>query len=183
MVVRVKIEGLKQLEKNLEQFSRATSRAVVKRALRKAAKPIQETAKSYAPYQYGTLEKSIKITPTAPKGHEVGKAAFAKAMSEGRSRSEAVTALRDARRENPLVEMFVIAKDPVAHMIEFGTDERFNKNTGGSYGSVAPDPFMRPAFDLKASVSLSIIKKHLSEEIEKTAARIRAKAISSNGKR
>jgi len=175
----VKVTGLKELELSLAQFSKATGKAVLRRTLVKAAAPIRATAKAYAPFLEGDLEKSIKVTTKAPRGHDAGKTAFYDVMRGGGSKGEAVGAMRSARAANPndaTAEAFVVAKDRIAYAVEFGTGERVQKSTGKSVGKMTPDPFMRPAFDTKAPVAAGIIKETLRAEIAATASRIRAKA-------
>jgi len=170
----VKITGAKEVERALEQFTPATGRAVLRRALKKAAKPIQQTAKQYAPYDQGDLERSIKIK-VAP-GKKVGGAEYSKVLRDGGTKDEAVAAMRTVRRNSkktaPIAEVRVVA---IGALVEFGTDERFLKN-GKSVGAMPPDPFMRPAFDAKAAVAAAIIRREITEEIERTASRLAAKA-------
>lgn len=57
----VRIQGLKELEKALRTLPRATGKNVLKRALMKAAKPIEVAAEAAAPRLSGQLKKSIII--------------------------------------------------------------------------------------------------------------------------
>ncbi len=182
----VKVEGLRELEKSLQKFTSATGKAVLRRTLRRAAIPIRDAARSYAPYDQGNLEASINATTRKPKGHDVGKNAFRKAIKDGKGRAEAVSAMRDARRigdpNNAFAEAFVVATDPAAILVEFGTGERVQKSTGRNVGKMEPDPFMRPAFDTKAPVAAAMIRDTLRDEISKTAARLRARAARAGGR-
>ena len=64
----VKVEGLSELLDGLEELTKATALNVQKRALRKAAEPIESEAKRYAPYRTGTLERRIDIgTKLSPR--------------------------------------------------------------------------------------------------------------------
>lgn len=59
MVERVKVHGLKELDDALREFSKATERNIVRRALLKAGEPIVDTAASRAPRLRGHLQTSI----------------------------------------------------------------------------------------------------------------------------
>ena len=55
-------------------------------------------------------------------------------------------------------------KGYAGHLIEYGTAPRTKKN-GGSTGSVAAHPFMRPAFELRIEEAREIIKNELRDLI------------------
>ena len=55
-------------------------------------------------------------------------------------------------------------KGYAGHLIEYGTAPRTKKN-GGSTGSVAAHPFMRPAFELRIGEAREIIKNELRDII------------------
>lgn len=59
MVEIVKIEGLRELEKALNDLPKATQRNVLRRALKKVAEPIEKDAQQKAPYLTGRLKLSI----------------------------------------------------------------------------------------------------------------------------
>ena len=59
MKVKVKVEGLKELEKALSELPVATRRNVAKRALMEAAKPMVDEAKQRAPVLSGHLQTSV----------------------------------------------------------------------------------------------------------------------------
>jgi hypothetical protein len=94
----LKIEGLRELDAALGQFSKATARGVLHRALKKAAVPIRDQARQDAPVDTGELRDSIVIR-TQSTGGSAGKAAFAAAMRSGSSKAEAAAAARAANRE------------------------------------------------------------------------------------
>jgi hypothetical protein len=74
-----------------------------------------------------------------------------------------------------ILNMFVGAVNtPEAHLIEFGTGPRSQKN-GRFTGSVSPTPMLLPAWDSLEAQMLDGLKKTLGEEIEKTFARLAAK--------
>lgn len=59
MVQIVKMEGFKELAQALEELPKATARNTLRRALRKAADPVQKDAQSKAPVLTGRLKLSI----------------------------------------------------------------------------------------------------------------------------
>jgi HK97 gp10 family phage protein len=164
--VTVKIDGLKDLEKALEQFKPATSKAIARRALMKAAEPIVAEARRLAPIDKGHLARSINASTNL--GHDVGKAAFAAALSGGASKGEAVQALRNARRGDTSRAAVTVVIGPGRHpqaiMQEFGTLNH------------PPQAFMRPAWDGNHDKALDSIKDSMANEIMKAAKRAARKA-------
>lgn len=166
-VVTVKVEGLRELERALGQFTKATARNVLKRVLVKAGEPIADRARQLVPVDEGHLKASIAVSTKKPKGADAGKAAFAAAMRGGASRGEAGVALRAARAANPnaFAEAFVgPGRHPQAIFQEFGTVNH------------PPQPFVRPAWDSQKTTALDIVRRDMSAEIEKAAQRAARKA-------
>jgi HK97 gp10 family phage protein len=73
MSIRVKIEGLKELQASIRELGKATGRNVMRRALLKAAEPLVEAAASNAPVRTGFLrediEASTRLTKSARRNH------------------------------------------------------------------------------------------------------------------
>lgn len=57
----VRVEGLRELEKNLKELPRATAINVMKRVLIQAGEPIRAAAAAMAPVDTGTLQSRIDI--------------------------------------------------------------------------------------------------------------------------
>lgn len=57
--VSVRVEGLKELDEALREFSKATERNIIRRALFRAGQPIMDSAASRAPRLRGKLQASI----------------------------------------------------------------------------------------------------------------------------
>jgi hypothetical protein len=57
---------------------------------------------------------------------------------------------------------------PHAHLVEYGTVERFHKG-GKSVGVMPANPFVRPAWDASSGQALATIRTTLSSEIAKIA--------------
>lgn len=166
-----KFEGLAELQKNLDQFTRATQRRVVQRALIKAAAPIADAAKTLAPVDSGDLRDSIIIRARSVK--DSGKDAYHQTLRAGGSKSDAVSALRDARRANPTdvgaVQVIIgpTADIRYAGLVEFGTIHAHAQ------------PFMRPAFSANSQRALSLVAGEMKLEIERTAKRVAVRAAKS----
>ena len=95
--MKFKVEGLRELDAALAQFTKSTARGVLNRALRKAAKPILDQARTNAPVDTGELRDSLGIRVTGTGG-AAGKAAFAAAMRSGATRAAAAAAHRPGQR-------------------------------------------------------------------------------------
>lgn len=147
MITRVKVEGLKELDKALAELPKSTGKAVLRRVLKKAGQPMADTAERLAPEHDGHLKRSIgvstKLTKRQKKEHR-----------------------KMFRSDKASVEMFVGAGGlPQAHIQEFGSEK-----------ILTPQPFMRPAWDQHQDEALNIIKSSLGDEITKAAARRARKA-------
>lgn len=175
-----RLEGLHDLERALEQVARQSTRtAITRRALQKAAEPMAELARQYAPYDEGELEASIKISSRVVG--EVGRAAYSATMREtGGDKGLAIAAMRAARRSfkalNPAVNLYMGPTRNAFHAywIEFGTAPHVNggKFAGSRHPGTAPEPFMRPAFDAEARPTIDRLAPLIWTEIEKHAARV-----------
>lgn len=91
------IAGAKELDKAFKQLPRATAKSVLRRALKKAAKPTAVAAESLAPLgPTGNLRASIEVSPRLKKSQR-----------------------RGGRPEG--VELYIGSTAPHAHLLEFGT--------------------------------------------------------------
>ncbi|MCM2506067.1 HK97 gp10 family phage protein [Aureimonas altamirensis] len=151
MVMKVKIEGLKELGRALNELPKATNRSVCRRVLKEAGEPIARAARAKAPKRLGDLAESIDVSTKLAKSQRSGGAAM---TSEG-YRSAAKTT----------VDMYVgPGQHPQAITQEFGTFKE------------PAQPFMRPAWDAEKGTALDIITNMLWTEIEKSAARLAKKS-------
>jgi HK97 gp10 family phage protein len=167
----LKVEGLAELQKGLEQFKKSTQTGVLNRVLKRAAKPVEAAAKSNAPVDSGELRDSIT---TEVVRTNAGKAAFAEAMRSGSSRAEAGQAARSANREaagrGASATVRVRAKARYAHLVEWGTRK------------ASAHPFLGPALRHNESAAVKSIAADLKSEIEKTATRVARRAAKRNPK-
>lgn len=155
---KVRIEGLRDLDAALGQFSKGVGRGVLRRALRQAGAPIEQDAAARAPVgsrtsgdpHPGQLARSVETgTKLSRRQKRLARKPPVKTVSGFRS------------EPSKGVEIYVGAGPlPQAHMNEFGGANN------------APRPFLRPAWDANKMKALDTIKRALAEEIAKTAARI-----------
>jgi HK97 gp10 family phage protein len=149
--VKVKIEGLRELDQALGELPKATGKNVLRRVLRKAAQPIAEQARSLAPVLTHQLERSIGVgTKLTRRQRSLHRKMF--------------------RSDKASVEMFVGAGGvPQAHLREFGADGN------------PPRPFLRPAWDSNKMSALAQIRTDLAVEIDKSAKRLARKRARNAG--
>lgn len=166
--IKMQVEGLREMQDALAELPKRTSKAVLRRALIKGGKPIADAATANAPVLNNVLAPSINVTTKMPKGHNPGKAAFAKAMRSGAGVQAARSAARDANRVAPpaFAEAFVgPGRMPQAHMQEFGTETN------------PAQPYMRPAWDAQKGNALATVTRELVVEIKAAVERARRKAL------
>lgn len=163
----LKVEGLRELERDLALLGKATARNVLRRVMKRAGEPVAIRAASLAPFDRGHLALGIAYSTRKPHDYDDGKRAFREALQAGLGRDAAVGALRAARRANPgsFVEAFVgPGRHPQAIFQEFGTVNH------------PPQPFMRPAWSQTSQAALDSMTRDLRAEIDKAAQRLARKA-------
>lgn len=153
MAVRVKVDGLRELNAALEELPKAAQRSVLRRVGMKALQPVADTARAMAPDDPGTggndLRSSIGVgTKLSPR--------------------QAKLARRDIRRgldDKYFITVYAGAGPvPHSHLQEFGTSHH------------GPQPFLRPAWDQNKSGVLETVKTELGSEITKAGQRLARKA-------
>lgn len=157
------LDGVEELDAMLQELPRAMSKSVLRKALTKALKPIQLVAKSNVPHgPTGNLANSIKISGRLNKNQR-----------RGRQR------LKDG------VEVFVGSDAPHAHLVEFGTAERWRGKhgsrkkrtyTGGYTGIMPAEPFLTRAWESTKHKALDIFVVEVRQELYKAAKRLRTRA-------
>jgi HK97 gp10 family phage protein len=173
----VKVEGFKDLERQLEELPKNIGRGVARRAVKKAADEMAEEQRRLCPVGDGSLRDSIRVRVTTKNLD--GLAEYGLARQEGASARDAGAALRAARREAKAsgtqsghrIAASVGPTEPHAHLVEFGTGERHHKS-GKSTGVMPAHPFVRPAFDHGVDQAVFTMKEGLGEEIRRSTARL-----------
>lgn len=151
MSAEMKIEGFKGLEKALLDLPRGTAIGVVRRVLKKQLAPIASEANAYWP----GADDNVFI------------------VSSKLSRSQKSDSA--AKFTRSVVNMFVGATAPQAHLLEFGTGPRYHKS--GKYtGAVSPMPMLQPAWDGDKRQLLARLGDAMWAEIKATQARRAARA-------
>lgn len=165
---KVEVQGLKELNDALNDFSKATSGNILKRAVSTAGAMIAEEAIKIAPKRTGKLKQEIKVSKA--KIITPGKAAFAQAMAEGSTRAEAAAAARAANS--------AAGGSGRAAVVQVGPTKRAGQGLLQEFGTAhhKAQPFMRPTWDANDRRALDVIKEALAEEIEKAAKRAEKKA-------
>jgi HK97 gp10 family phage protein len=156
--MKVKVEGLSETLEALRQLPKATSRNVLRRALIKAASPIEQQAEQSAPVRTAKLKVSITAGTALSKRERTKQRRWegsVPVMTVAGWRSEPKTAVYVFVGAGPL---------PQARMQEYGT-----VNHG-------PQPYMRPAWDANKMKALTTIKADIWHEIDKARARLARKA-------
>lgn len=143
---KVKVEGLRELDRALAELPNRTGKAVLRRTLKRAAQPMADMAESLAPVRTDELQRSVSVSTKL-------------------ARRQAKMHRRMFRNDRASAEMFVGAGVlPQAHLQEFGSAEH------------GAQPFMRPAWDAEKRPTLDRIKDMLAEEIRKAAERAERRA-------
>lgn len=101
MVTKVKVEGLKELEKALSELPKSTGKGVARRVLKKAAKPIAEAGQANA--------------PVGPTGNLKASYGVGTKLSRRQSKLN--------KKESP-VEVYAGPNDPAAIQTEFGNEHQ-----------------------------------------------------------
>lgn len=141
MVGRIKIEGLRELDRALGQLSKSTGKNVLRRVARKALTPFAEDMREKVPEDKGDLKRGVGVGTRL-------------------TRRQAALHRKTVRDSKASIEMFAGAGGhPQAVQQEFG-----NVNH-------PPQPSARPAWDANKDRALRIVVTELGREIEKAAQR------------
>lgn len=149
-VVKVKVEGLRELERNLRDLPKTVAKNALKRVLIKRAQPMAATMKALAPDDPRTPE-STDLHGSIGVGTKL-------------SKRQARLHRKETKDDKQFAEVFVGAgPKPHAHLLEFGT--RY----------MSARPYVRPAWDEHKDAILDGIKDDLASEIDKAAKRMAAR--------
>lgn len=149
--MKVRIEGLREVDKALAELPKATGKAVLRRVLKQRAQPIADAMETGAPKDTGRLARSAGVST---KLNKTQRAKHRKMFKSDRAS----------------VEMFVgVAGLAQATMQEFGTVNH------------PPQPFARPAWDAGKEGLLDGIADDLGTEIDKAAKRLAKRRARASG--
>lgn len=145
MKASFKVEGLREIDNALAALPKATSKAVVRRALAKELQPVADMANSLWP---GSRDDAFAVSSKLKKGQpEPEFAPSAVNMFVGSTRAV-----------------------PHAHLLEWGTEPRHHKS-GKYVGAAPPMPMLTPSWEAHKGKILEGLAASLREEIEATLAR------------
>lgn len=158
MKVRLRVEGVKDLDNALKSLSRATQKRVLVRALTKGGELIAEEARALVPVRTGNLRDSIEVSTKLNDRQD--------RVTTKESRAEVYVGPRSG------------GGDPdgyYGHMVEFGTSAgaKGGRNAAGrkvyrTHPGNPPQPFLRPAFDAKEQQALGAIADELRSAVFKS---------------
>lgn len=150
--VKVRVEGLRELDKALGQLTKATGKNVLRRVLRRRGQPLADDMRARAP-------DDPRTSGAADLRTSIG-------VGTKLSRNQAREHRKMFRNDKAAVEVFVGAGAlPQAHLQEFGAAHH------------DPQPFARPAWDSGKTRLLEGIKDDLWAEVEKSAKRAARKRV------
>jgi HK97 gp10 family phage protein len=162
-----KLNGMEQLIKNLEQLPTVSMRkTVVRNAIKKSLEPVRDLAKANVPRDDGALADSIHIDTKLKASQKRGRV-----------------------QDRTTVTVYVGASAPHAHLVEFGTAERFPKK-GPFAARISPtqvvmvdhmgrmpaNPFLRNAWDSMRGRVLKIFAAQMEVQLMKAARRLAKRA-------
>jgi HK97 gp10 family phage protein len=150
-----KVDGLAELERELQAIPEKMRNRVLASAFRAGASVYRAKARSLVPSRSGKLRRSIRISVRVRRGEVDAR----------------VTAGKNQKKDDPFY----------AHMVEFGTTRHqiapkdkkgLQVGDGVVQGTVdhpgaRERPFMRPAFDTSSDAALAAVAKSLRERIPK----------------
>lgn len=99
-MTKIRIDGLKELDRALGQLPKATAKATLRRVLKESAEPMARAARSKAPIEEGYLHESIDVSTRLNKAQSV---------------------LHRQEKRRDFQEMFVGTNNPAGVFQEFGT--------------------------------------------------------------
>lgn len=166
--IDIKVRGLSELQKFLDEFPVKVERNIMRGALRAGIKQIKELAYSYAPVGLPNAEN------VSLYGGYVGAL-----------RDSIRISTRGQKSGQPLVRLIAGGKNKktgadvyYAHMIEFGTRPHIIKTKKQSliingyfagkevqHPGINPRPFMRPALDSGASVAIVTAAEYIKKRL------------------
>lgn len=177
----VRIDGLAELQRNLDELPAKIEQNILRGALRAGANVIADEARRLVPVQSGQLKESIRISVRQIRGRIV-----ATVKAGGRFKVyKGGNAIKGALYKTDRGPGSVDYHAPFyAHLVEFGTARHWIKprnrkslfiagllREAADHPGARPKPFMRPAFDSKSRAAIDAmaeyIRKRLPKELKK----------------
>jgi HK97 gp10 family phage protein len=172
MKMTVRIEGLSDAQEALSELPKQLQKPAMRRVLMNGAELIRAAAEAFAPRDTGELASSMVIATGFDS--PVGKKEYGRVLKRGGTKRQAVAALRTARRQSSSVSIPFVWVGPSVAADKDSAIKRIVQEFGSKFQ--APHPYLRPAWDTQKDAALRTIANELWPEIEKTAARYKARA-------
>jgi len=174
---RVQLSGFKELDEQLKRLSQSVARAALQRAGIKAMKPMAQLASQLAPFETHELEQSIGVGTVAKNDFDaIGGKEYSAVLKAGGSQAEAVSALRDARREvkgQRGAYYATVFMGPRAGR----SKQEIIKGIVQEFGTLTREahPYLRPAWEQDKGSMLERLKVDIWAEVNKSIARSEAR--------
>lgn len=173
------VMGMDELLRNLNTLPEKVQKRVLVGAVRAAAKPIVQEAKSLVPVKYGSLKRSIGVTR-----FRTHKRTLVWFQVSPRVKKYRLQAQDTSTHENVTLTM---EHSPFyGQFIEFGTysklDHALLRPSDGERavkraaivakgGGIRPHPFMRPAFEREGHKAIIALKDYMAQRLDRELAR------------
>lgn len=154
----VGIEGIRETAKAMEGFHPTLKKKILRKVVRKAARPVLEAARARAPVDTGALEETLSI-----RSAQFGRGRFGK----NNVGAKVVTAKRERLGIDPDDKGYYPA------VIEFGRKD----------GTIPAQPYLRPALDDASEEVRYIYRNELSRLIDETVSQLYHGKIDERGRK
>jgi HK97 gp10 family phage protein len=187
-----------KLRRLAEEVSKRTASAAAQRGLAKAAQPMADAAQALAPKRYGGLKRRIRVSTKVE--NFVADQAYKTVLASGGTQSQAVRALRDARRATKAASVVVyigpidkkgrihrkanlVERGSAPHVIRAKNGKLLSFVVGGRrvyakeilHPGADPHPYMRPAHDQTLTIVVGKMRASIEAEIDASIARAQLK--------
>jgi HK97 gp10 family phage protein len=158
MMISMKVEGLRELNKALQELPLQVRGRPLRSATQKAAAVIRNEARARVPVDTGLLKREI-ITSRSRRQSGEGRETYSIMVKQLTKKYADTKANRRNKRVNKKYKVEGLAY--YWRFIEFGTSK------------MAARPFLRKAFETKQREAVEVLRKALGDAIQKQARKIR----------
>lgn len=159
------ITGVKELMEKLDQFEPKLRKKILRKTLRKAAKPVLATARRYVPVDTAALKKSLKVRALKRSRRHKHRVGIAVMTSEGWFKGDEyygafVEFGHRVGKRTRKVERLRRSRFAIARALAGLADSR---------PRVEPKKYMHPAYELNKVTVMQVFREELRHEIEAVA--------------
>lgn len=173
MATTVKIEGLRELARALEQFPQRLGQNVLRGAVNAGARVIRDEAKTQAPVETGTLKRSIYTKRIREESGTLVQTYFVGVRRGKQYRSLTTKTGKDRSMDAyyaPFVEYGHFTRRSGGRLRFTNRGQRNNQQLSDEVQSgqvrwIPAQPFMRPAWDARKDDALKAIADYLMRRI------------------